>query len=195
MTNKKNKNEVDCMSEKIDVKKKDKATKENQEDKKSRELSIRRENPFSLFQEMDRMLDDMFNDNWWPFSRRHYRPLSLVIRDDEPLFRTPLANIKDAKDHFEISAELPGLDKGNIELTVRDGVMEIRGERKEEKKEEKEGQLVRREYHSSSYYRAFNLPENIDEDKIDANLEKGILTVKIPKVTPPEPEKKKIEIK
>jgi HSP20 family protein len=183
------------MSEKIDVKKKDKATKENQEDKKSRELSIRRENPFSLFQEMDRMLDDMFNDNWWPFSRRHYRPLSLVIRDDEPLFRTPLANIKDAKDHFEISAELPGLDKGNIELTVRDGVMEIKGEHKEEKKEEKEGQLVRREYHSSSYYRAFNLPENIDEDKIDANLEKGILTVKIPKVTPPEPEKKKIEIK
>ena len=73
--------------------------------------------------------------------------------------------------------------------------MEIKGEHKEEKKEEKEGQLVRREYHSSSYYRAFNLPENIDEDKIDANLEKGILTVKIPKVTPPEPEKKKIEIK
>ena len=73
--------------------------------------------------------------------------------------------------------------------------MEIKGEHKEETKEEKEGQLVRREYHSSSYYRAFNLPENIDKEKIDANLDKGILTVKIPKVTPPKPEKKKIEIK
>jgi HSP20 family protein len=183
------------MSEKIDVKKKDKSKEEVKEDKKTRELSIRRENPFSLFQEMDRLFDDMFNDSMWPFSRRRYRPLSLIIRDDEPLFRTPLSNIKDAEDHFEISAELPGLDKSNIELTIRDGVMEIKGEHKEEKKEEKEGQLVRREYHSSSYYRAFNLPENIDEDNIDANLDKGILTVKIPKVEPPKPEKKKISIK
>ena len=183
------------MSEKIDVKKKEKSNQEVKEDKKSRELSIRRENPFSLFQEMDRLFDDMFNDSMWPFSRRRFRPLSLIIRDDEPLFRTPLANIKDVEDHFEISAELPGLDKSNIELTIRDGMMEIKGEHKEEKKEEKEGQLVRREYHSSSYYRAFNLPENIDENNIDANLDKGILTVKIPKVEPPKPEKKKIEIK
>jgi len=183
------------MSEKIDVKKKENSNKENKDDKKSRELSIRREKPFSLFQQMDRMFDDMFEDISWPFSRRSYRPLDLMVRENEPLFRTPLANIKDLKDHFEISAELPGLEKSNIELTIKDDIMEIKGEHKEETKEEKEGQLVRREYHSSSYYRAFNLPENIDKDNIDANLDKGILTVKIPKVTPPRPEKKKIEIK
>ncbi len=183
------------MSEKIDVKKKENSNKENKDDKKSRELSIRREKPFSLFQQMDRMFDDMFEDISWPFSRRSYRPFDLMVRENEPLFRTPLANIKDLKDHFEISAELPGLEKSNIELTIKDDIMEIKGEHKEETKEEKEGQLVRREFHSSSYYRAFNLPENIDKDKIDANLDKGILTVKIPKVTPPKPEKKKIEIK
>ena len=188
--------EGNCMAEKIDVKKEESTTSENDENKKSRELTIRRENPFSLFQEMDRMFDDMFNDSlWWPFNRRRYRPLSLLIRDDEPLFRTPLANITDVNNHYEISAELPGLDKENIELTIREGMMEIKGEHKEEKKEEKEGQLVRREYQSSSYYRCFNLPENIDTDKIDANLEKGILTVKIPKVEPPKPETKKIEVK
>ncbi|MBY9018257.1 MAG: Hsp20/alpha crystallin family protein, partial [Candidatus Lokiarchaeota archaeon] len=130
-----------------------------------------------------------------PFNRMRHRPLGLMIRENEPIFRTPLANIKDLKDHFEISAELPGLEKSNIELTIKDDVMEIKGEHKEETKEEKEGQLVRREYHSSSYYRAFNLPENIDKEKIDANLDKGILTVKIPKVSPPKHEKKKIEIK
>lgn len=183
------------MSEKIDIKKKETSNKENKVDKKSRELSIRRENPFSLFQQMDRMFDNFFEDFSWPFSRRSYRPLNLLIRENEPIFRTPLANIKDLEDHFEISAELPGLEKINIELTIKDDVMEIKGEHKEETKEEKEGQLVRREYHSSSYYRAFNLPENIDKEKIDANLDKGILTVKIPKVTPPKPEKKKIEIK
>jgi HSP20 family protein len=119
----------------------------------------------------------------------------LIIRESEPIFRTPLANITEDEGFFNINAELPGLDKGDIEISIQDGNLEIKGEVKEEKKEEKEGELVRREFRSSSYYRCFTLPENIDEDKIDANLEKGILTVKIPKVEPKEPEKKKIEIK
>ncbi|MFX1460945.1 MAG: Hsp20/alpha crystallin family protein, partial [Promethearchaeota archaeon] len=59
---------------------------------------------------------------------------------------------------------------------------------------EKEG-YVRREYSSASYYRAFNLPENIDDEKIDANLDKGILTVKVPKKEPKKKEKKKIEVR
>jgi HSP20 family protein len=185
--------------EKIEVKKKESKKEDNQESKKSRELIVRRENPFSLFQEMDRMFDDLrsnfFNDNWWPFGGRRYKPLSLVIRDDEPLFRTPLSNITETEKEFAITAELPGMDKADINLTIQDGKLEIRGEQKEEKKEEKEGQLVRREFHSASYYRAFSLPENIDPDSIDATLEKGVLTVKIPKIEPPKPEKKKIEIK
>ena len=164
----------------------------------TRELSVRRENTFSLFQQMDRLFDDLtgsiWND-WWPFGYPKRRPLGLIIRDDEPLFRTPLSNIHESEDHFDITAELPGLDKGDIEITIQDNMLEIKGEVKEEKKEEKDGELVRREYHSSSYYRAFNLPENIDSDKIEANLEKGILKVTIPKVEPPEPEKKKIEVK
>ncbi len=186
--------------EKIEITKKEKKEGENQEGKKSRELTVRRENPFSLFQEMDRMFSDLtnsfFSDDFWPFGYgRRYRPLSLIIRDDEPIFRTPLSNITEKKDSFEISAELPGMDKSDISLTITDGMLEIRGEQKEETKEEKEGQYVRRECRSSSFYRAFNLPENIDENSIDANLEKGVLRVTIPKVEPVKPEKKKIEIK
>ena len=184
-------------NKKIDVKKKEKSKEEKKEDQKSREITVRRESPFSLFQEMDRLFNDMqrnfFED--WPFGWRRQRPFSLIIKEDEPIFRTPLSNIKESKDHFNISAELPGLDKGDIEITIQDGNLEIKGEVKEEKKEEKEGELVRREFRSSSYYRCFSLPDNIDGDKIDATLEKGILTVKIPKVEPVIPEKKKIEIK
>lgn len=185
--------------EKIDVKKNEKSKEGKKEDQKSREITVRRESPFSLFQEMDRLFNDMqrnFFDDWnWPFGIRRRQPISLIIREDEPIFRTPLANITEDEGFFKINAELPGLEKGDIEISIQDGNLEIKGEVKEEKKEEKAGELVRREFRSSSYYRCFTLPENIDEDKIDANLEKGILTVKIPKVEPKEPEKKKIEIK
>lgn len=182
--------------EKIEITKKNIQKDETKEGKKTRELSVRRENPFSLFQEMDRMFDNFFNDDVWPFGWSHRRrPLGLIIREDEPLFRTPLSNITETEDGFEISAELPGMNKSDIQLTITDNTLEIRGEQKEEKKEEKEGQYVRRECRSTSFYRAFNLPDNIDENAIDANLNKGILKVLIPKVEPPKPEKKQIEIK
>ncbi|MFX1237143.1 MAG: Hsp20/alpha crystallin family protein [Promethearchaeota archaeon] len=148
-----------------------------------------------IFRLFDSLSSSFFDDWNWPFSRRRYKPLNLEIRDTEPIFRTSLANISEDENNFLITAELPGIDKGNIELTVQDGMLEIKSEHKDEKKEEKEGQLIRREWHSSSYYRAFKLPEHIDESTIDANLNKGILTVKIPKVETPKPEKKKIKIK
>ncbi len=180
--------------EKIEITKKEKSPEKIMDDKKAREITVRRESPFSLFQEMDRMFDDVFNNTFWPFSRKRYSPFNLVVRDDEPIFRTPLANIHEAENHFNITAELPGINKGDIELTIQDGMLEIKGETKEEKTEEHKGQLVRREYRSSKYYRAFNLPEHINENNIEANLEKGILNIKIPKIKPKEPEKKKIEI-
>ena len=185
---------------KIEVKKKE-STKESKdsESKKSRELTVRRESPFSLFQEMDRLFDDMrrnfFDDWYWPFNTRRSRPLTLRILEDEPIFRTPLANITEKDSSYEITAELPGLDKPEIEVTIHDGMLEIKGESKHEDKEEKDGELVRREYRSSKYYRAFSLPENIDDESIDANLEKGVLKVSIPKKEPEKKEKKKIEVK
>jgi len=179
------------MSEDIDVKE---GKSSEEEEKRSRELSIRRENPFSLFQQMDRLFDDLsrgFFEDWMPRFPRNFKP----AEREAPLFRTPLSNINETEDHFEISAEMPGLNKGDIEVTFNDDVLEIRGNIEEEEKEEEEGETVRREYSSRSYYRAFRLPENIDHDAIDAQLEKGILKVSIPKVEPPEPEKKKIEVK
>jgi len=165
------------------------------EEEKSRELSIRRERPFSIFQEMDKMFNELtrsFDEFWRP--NRWPRFGSLMEREEGPLFRTPLTNIKEADNHFEISAEMPGLDKGDIEVSIAEGVLEIKGEMEEEK-EEKEGEVVRSEYRTSRYYRAFTLPENIKDEEIDANLEKGILTVKVPKKEPEPKEKKKIEIK
>lgn len=188
------KKEVYKLSEKIDVKK-GKDLKKEQNTKKSHELAVKRESPFSLFQEMDRMFDNLwrgFDESFWPFrARRRYEPIKW---EELPIYRTPLSNITEDDKNYKITTELPGLDKGDIEITVHDGMLEIKGEQKEEKKEEKEG-FVRREFSSASYYRAFSLPENIDENEIDAGLDKGILNLKIPKKEPEKKEKKKIEIK
>ena len=186
------------MSEPIQVTK-EKSKKKEKETKEPRELAIKRERPFSLFQEMDRYFSDLsrslFDDWGWPFRSIRRYPLNLSVQETEPFFRTPLANVVEDEESYKIVAEMPGLNKNDITITIQDGNLEIKGEVKEEKKEEKEGNLVRREYHSSSYYRCFGLPENIIEDAIDANLENGVLNIKIPKVEPVKKEKKQIEIK
>jgi HSP20 family molecular chaperone IbpA len=67
----------------------------------SKELTIRRNNPFSLFQEMDRLFDKLTRDVW-PFGWRRFPRLSLAEMEDEPIFRTPLANISEEKDNYVI---------------------------------------------------------------------------------------------
>ncbi len=179
---------------KIEVKKEKK-----EKDEKSRELALRREKPYSLFQELDNYFNEMahgFFDDWFvPFRFRKTQPYSLSLLEKEPFFRTPLANITEDDKSFNIQAELPGLDKENITISIHDYNLEIKGEKREEKKEEKEGEFVRKEYHSTSYHRIFNLPENIDEDGIDADLDKGVLKIRIAKKEPEKKERKIIDIK
>ena len=71
---------------------------------------------------------------------------------------------------YEITAELPGLDEKNIEVKLANGVLSIKGE-KREKKEEKQKDYYRRERSFGSFERSFQVPEGIDTDKIAASLE------------------------
>lgn len=178
--------------EEVEVKK----GEEEEEKKKSRELTAKRENPFSLFQTMDRFLSDInreFNELFWRPRLSTFGGSSKELTE-RPFFRTPLTNVNENEKEYMITTEVPGLGKKNLEITVHDGLLEIKGE-EEEAKEEKEGEIVRREYHSSRYYRAFNLPENVDEDAIEASLDKGILRITLPKTKIEEAEKKRIEVK
>jgi HSP20 family protein len=79
---------------------------------------------------------------------------------------------------------------------MHDGTLTISGKRQEEKEERGEGdKVIRRERHFSQFSRSFALPENIKEDEISANLDKGVLKVKVPKVEPPpKPEPKRITV-
>jgi len=166
---------------------------------KGTDITVRRRyHPLTMFREMDSFFSDItkwFDDIFWRPSRFFdFEPFNLKVFDDSEFFRTPLANVSEDETGYHMTAELPGLEKGDLEISIHDGTLEIKGERKEEHEEKKEG-FVRKEYSSSSYYRSFKLPENVDEDKIDATLDKGVLKLDLPKKEIEEKESKKIEVK
>ena len=159
-------------------------------------IQLRKYRPLSLFSNFDRFFDEMdhyFNKFWSPAHLWDFEPFDLSVFDEDKFFRRPLTNVIDEGDKYSITAELPGLDKADIEITIHDGILEIKGEQKKEHEEKKEG-FVRKEYHSATYHRSFTIPENIDEENIDAKLDKGILTLKLPKREIEHKEKKKIEV-
>jgi HSP20 family protein len=93
---------------------------------------------------------------------------------------TPNVDIKEDKDHFTVRADVPGVDPKDIEVTLDKGMLTIRGERKEEKKDEREGYRCVERF-SGAFYRRFTLPDTADAEKVSARTDKGVLEVTIPK--------------
>ena len=90
-----------------------------------------------------------------------------------------------------VKAELPGINRKNIDISVEDDVLTIKAEKKEEKeRKEKSYYYSEREY--GTYERYMTLPTRVDAEKISANLKKGVLEIRLPKAEVPET--KKIEV-
>jgi len=104
----------------------------------------------------------------------------------------PMVDIVEKKDEYIVNAELPGMKKSDIHITFKDGVLTIEGERKQEK-EEKDVDFHRVERRYGKFYRTFQLPAVIKEDKIEATYKDGILTIHLPKAE--EARAKEIEVK
>ena len=132
---------------------------------------------FSLRREIDRLFDDAFGGNGG------MRGASAWI---------PPVDVRESDSELALVFEIPGVSPDQIEVTTDNGVLTVRGEKREERKEGTEQQyhLVERVY--GNFSRSFQLPKNLDESKIDANFEHGVLTVRIPKAALPQP--KKIQI-
>lgn len=104
----------------------------------------------------------------------------------------PAVDMIDQKDELLLRADLPGLDEKDIEVTMQDGTITIRGERKEEKEEKKEDYYCcERSY--GAFARTLMLPMNIDPDKVKATFSKGVLEIHLPKAK--EAKGKKVEVK
>ncbi len=112
-------------------------------------------------------------------------------------FFSPRIDVNESKDSYEISAELPGVHKEDINITLENGVLTLEAEVHQEKKAEKAekaGRLIRQERRYGKFMRSFTLGEDVSEEEIDANFKDGILTLKVPKREEVQPQRKRIEI-
>ena len=105
---------------------------------------------------------------------------------------TPAVDILEADDAYTVEAELPGLKKDEVKISVQDNILTLRGEKKDERKESKKGYL-RMETSYGSFTRSFTLPTTINPSKIEAEFKDGILKIQIPKAEEAKP--KMIEVK
>jgi HSP20 family protein len=156
---------------------------------KARETSVSR--PRDMFsavrEEMDRVLH-YFERGFpsWPSSFRHGGGDGALV--------VPELDVRENTNAITIEAELPGVDEKNVTVTVANGVLTIKGEKKQEREEKNENYyLSERSY--GAFERSLRLPDTIDESKVEAKFDKGVLKVtaaKKPEAVKPE---RKIEIK
>jgi len=104
----------------------------------------------------------------------------------------PSVDIVEQENHILVKADMPGLEKGNIKVTVDDGLLTIEGTRNETRKETDKG-YVRSERFVGTFSRSFSLPAWADASKIAADYKNGVLEVTIPKTEAAKP--KEIDIK
>ena len=107
-----------------------------------------------------------------------------------PAFRT---DILDEGDHYLLEADLPGFQKGDIDLHLEDGVLTITAKHQETSEQKQEGKYICRERRVGSYARSFDM-SGIQEDAISAAYENGVLTLKLPKQGEVVPQSRKITI-
>jgi HSP20 family protein len=93
---------------------------------------------------------------------------------------SPVVDISETDAEYLIKAEIPEVDRNDVKVTVQDGVLTIRGERKQEK-EEKGKRFHRIERSYGSFARSFTLPENVEDAKLKAEFKEGVLLVHLPK--------------
>jgi len=140
-----------------------------------------------------RDLDDFFADYRNLFGRSLSPTGKPELSSAEFQWR-PAADIAENKDEYIVKAQLPEVKREDVSVTIEDGMLKIEGERKYEKKSEDEKQH-RTESFYGSFFRAFSLPDNVDEAKIRAESKDGVLTVHLPKTVEQKNEARKISVK
>lgn len=159
------------------------ATKEE----KAELISKEETHPVAPFEEMERYFDRFFK-----------HPFSLMARPswagfDFPLMEgmSPSVDIFEEKGKVIIKAELPGINKDDLDVSITENTVTISGEKKQEEKVERKD-YHREERRYGSFCRKFRLPENVDADKAEASFKKGVLEIRLPKTK--ESKQKKVTI-
>ncbi len=149
---------------------------------------------FALRSQMDRLFDDFMSDWRMPSLSRDFLSLAPFGTQASGQGAVDVRfDVSESDEGIEITAELPGIDEKDVEVSLDNGVLQIKGEKKFEKETKK------RDYHLSerrygSFSRAMRLPDSVDQDNIRAGFEKGVLTVMLPKRAEAKAKKKTIRI-
>jgi HSP20 family protein len=118
--------------------------------------------------------------------------------DREMIVRTPIFDMVDKEDRYELNVEVPGIEKEKIKVIATNDSVEISGEQsKEDKSEDRRKRSIYNERSYSSFYRTIPMPEEIVSSKVKAKLDNGVLHIHLPKKNPAKPEEQegtKIEI-
>ena len=146
------------------------------------ERRLRLLEPWSFFDDFD--LDDGFARFWRRplLSRLFPRPYQMA----EATSWTPRLDELESNGQLVVRAELPGMDKKDIKVSIDDGDLVIEGQRKSEK-EVKEEHYYRMERMTGTFYRRLPLPEGVKSDQIQAEYKDGVLEVRMPKAAPAQP--------
>lgn len=134
-------------------------------------MSMLRYQPWGLLNQLHGEADSLFNTR----QGRNDDTDQLATRD-----WIPAVDIREEDSRFIIHADVPGVDPGDIEVNMEDGVLSIKGERQSEKTDEREG-YKRVERVRGSFLRRFSLPDTANADAISARSKNGVLEVVIPK--------------
>ena len=130
-------------------------------------------------------LDNLFNHFWSP----------AVSKGMTADFFSPRVDIKEKKGKYEITADLPGVDKDDLSVTLDNGVLTIEASTEEEKTEEEDGKVIRKERRSGKFMRSFNLGADVKESDINAKFKNGVLKLTVPKAEEQAVEPKRIDVK
>lgn len=147
-------------------------------------MAITRWRPFrdivSVQDEMNRLFDDIFG----------HRPARVEWTEG---VWSPSVDVSEDTDNMVIKAEMPGMSKDDVKISVQDNVLTLKGEKKQEK-EEKEANCHRIERSYGSFCRSFQLPATVRADKIKANYKDGVLSIILPKTEEVKPKEIPISI-
>lgn len=136
--------------------------------------------------DMDRMMEDFFGRRMRPWLPNRW------FRADDMELKMPTVDLFEEKDNVVVKAELPGIDKDNIEVNLTDHTLTIKGEKKKEE-EVKEENYYRSERSYGSFFRTLELPRDVHADKVKATFKNGVLEVRMPKTE--EAKAKEVKVK
>jgi HSP20 family protein len=149
-------------------------------------LAMRRRelDPFAQFRrEMDNMFEGVLGD--WT------RPMNLLDRRLGSWM--PQIDVRETTKELRVTAELPGMEEKDLEVSFVDGALTIKGEKNEEHEEEK-GDVHRSERQYGMFERTIPLPAEVDVDKVKATFKKGVLKITLPKTREAQSNRRLIQI-